>query len=104
MDERDHRKTGMMAGQPQVITVRFMGGSLVPGLPGSVTLPASGPITAGELFARLQDVIGVSDLRERVSKSLIVLIDGASIQHKEGWETLVRPGANVSVVAPMGGG
>jgi|GEM_PF-7068964 len=85
-------------------TVRFMSGMLLPGLPSSITLQLAEPVTISELFQRLEEVVSVPGLRDRVSECLAVLVDGTSIQHLAGWDTVVRPGAAVSVVLPMGGG
>ncbi len=77
---------------------------LVPALPKTATLELGEPITVAELFQRLEEAIGVPDLRAKVTMYYIVVVDGRSISHLQGWETLVTPGAAVSVVAPMGGG
>ena len=90
------------AGGP--VTVAFLGGSLVPGLPKAATVHLSDPVTLGELFARLEEALQRPGLRSEVTRHYAVLVDGTAIQHLQGWETLVRPGAAVSVVAPMGGG
>ncbi len=86
------------------VTVSFMGGALVPGLPKSVTLTLAEAITVDELFQRIEKEIGMPDLRAKTSRYFVVLVNGTSIQHLQGWDTPVRPGANVSVAAPMGGG
>ena len=86
------------------ITVRFLGGSLVPGLPRHATIQVSGPITVAELACRLEPVVGVADLRAKFEQHYAVLVNGTSIQHQAGWSTEVTPGSDVAVVAPMGGG
>ncbi len=92
-----------MTAEPQ-ITVNFMGGVLVPGLPKQVTLDASGPITAEALIALLESTLAIPDLRANLMRHFIVVVDGTTIQHLQGWQTLVQPGARVSILAPMGGG
>ncbi len=86
------------------VTISFMGGALVPGLPKSVTLALAEPVTVAELFRRLEAAIGMPELRAKATKYFVILVDGTSIQHLQGWETPVAPGATVSVAAPMGGG
>ncbi len=86
------------------VTVSFLGGALVLGLPKAMTLELERPITAEELFCRLAEKLAMPDLRVRLTSYLVILVDGTSIQHQEGWQTIVRPGSVVSVVAPMGGG
>ena len=87
-----------------VITVRFLGGSLVPGLPREVSVQATRALTADELLGRLEPLLGVTDLRVKLEQHFALLVNGTSIQHLGGWSTLIEPGASVSVVAPMGGG
>ncbi len=86
------------------ITVIFMGGALVPGLPKQVTIESSGPITAEALMSLLESRLAIPDLRAKLKQHLIVVVDGTTIQHRQGWQTLVQPGARVSILAPMGGG
>ncbi len=92
-----------MSTEPQ-ITVNFMGGVLVPGLPKQVTVDASEPITAETLMTLLESTLAIPDLRAKLMRHLIVVVNGTTIQHLQGWQTLVQPGARVSILAPMGGG
>lgn len=86
------------------VKVSFFGGELVPHLPRSLELELSEPITAAELVVRLGQDTGISDLRAKIERFYAILVNGTSIQHLQGWSTLVRPGAAVAIVAPMGGG
>jgi len=86
------------------VEVRFLGGALVAGLPKTHEVELDAPITALQLFERLAHVLGQPELRHQVDKHFTVLVNGTSIRHLQGWETLVAPGASVAVVAPMGGG
>jgi molybdopterin converting factor small subunit len=86
------------------IRVSFFGGELVPHLPRSLELELSEPIAAAELVVMLGQATGVADLRAKIERFYAVLVDGTSIQHLQGWSTVVRPGAAVAIVAPMGGG
>jgi molybdopterin converting factor small subunit len=86
------------------VTVTFFGGELIPHLPKSLQLELSRPITAAELVEKLGQAIGMADLRAKIERYYAILVDGTSIQHLQGWNTLVRPGIVVAIVAPMGGG
>lgn len=86
------------------VTVSFFGGTLVPGLPKSVTMDLAEPITVAALLDRLDQMINLPDLCAKLVQYYAILVDGTSIQHLQGWDTVVRPGAAVAVVAPMGGG
>jgi molybdopterin converting factor small subunit len=94
----------MIDGAAGKVTVRFFGGDLVPGLPKCLDLELPEPITAEEVMVRVGQATGMSDLRVRIERFYAILVDGTSIQHLQGWSTLVRPGSSVAVVAPMGGG
>ena len=87
-----------------IVTISFMGGALIPGLPKTVTLPVDKPITVRVLLQRLEHIIPVPDLCAQLMHHYIVVLNGKAIQHLQGWETLVAPGSRVSVVAPLGGG
>ena len=86
------------------VTVTYLGGMLVPGLPKSLALELTEPATVAHLFRRLEDTLRIPDLRAQVAKYCIILLDGTSIQHLQGWETVLRPGAAVAIVASLGGG
>jgi molybdopterin converting factor small subunit len=92
------------SGQAGRVDINFFGGELVPRLPKTVQLEISEPITAAELVARLGEFTGAGDLRASIERFYAILLDGTSIYHLQGWSTLVRPGAVVAIVAPMGGG
>ena len=93
-----------MKGMESTITIQFMGGGLVPGLPRKLTLDVTEPITVDRLVTRLEGVLGIVDLRAKLTEYFIIAINGTTIQHLQGWQTLVAPGARVAVLAPMGGG
>ncbi len=86
------------------ITVNFMGGTLVPGLPKRVILDSRTPVTAEALITLLESKLAIPELRAKLMQNFIVVVDGTTIQHLQGWQTLVQPGARVSILAPMGGG
>ncbi len=86
------------------ITIQFMGGGLVQGLPRKLTLDLTEPITIDALVTRLEAVLGIVDLRTKLTEYFIITVNGTTIQHLQGWQTLVAPGARVAVLAPMGGG
>jgi len=94
----------MNSSVPGTVKVSFFGGELVPHLPKSLELDLPEPITAAELVVRLGQATGAADLRAKIERFYAILVDGTSIQHLQGWSTLVRPGAEVAIVAPMGGG
>ena len=94
----------MTSSVPGSVKVSFFGGELVPHLPKSLELELSEPITAAELVVRLGQATGAADLRAKIERFYAILVDGTSIQHLQGWSTLVRPGASVAIVVPMGGG
>ncbi len=94
----------MTSNDPSTVRVNFFGGDLVPNLPKFLDLELSGPITAAGLVDRLAETTANPDLRAKVERYYAILVDGTSIQHLQGWSTLVRPGAVVAIVAPMGGG
>ncbi len=94
----------MTSSSPGRVTVGFYGGELVPHLPKSLDLELCEPITAAELMSKLEQVTGNPDLRVKIERFYAVLVDGTSIQHLQGWSTLVGPGSVVAIVAPMGGG
>jgi molybdopterin converting factor small subunit len=89
---------------PGKVRVSFFGGELIPNLPKSLELELSEPITAAELVVRLGQATGAGDLRAKIERFYAILVNGTSIQHLQDWDTLIRPGATVAVVAPMGGG
>ncbi len=92
-----------MTAEPQ-ITVNFMGGVLVPGLPKQVTIDSSEAISAEALMTLLESRLAIPDLRAKLMRHFIVVVDGTTIQHLQGWQTVVQPGARVAILAPMGGG
>ncbi len=85
-------------------TIEFMGGALVPGLPRKLTLDLTEPITIDGLVTRLEGVLGIVNLRAKLTEYFIITVDGTTIQHLRDWQTLVFPGARVAILAPMGGG
>jgi molybdopterin converting factor small subunit len=77
---------------------------MVPGLPKEVALDLSEPITAGELLDCLEHKLEIPQLRAKLVRYYVVVLNGTAIQHLQGWETIVEPGSLVSILAPMGGG
>jgi molybdopterin converting factor small subunit len=73
-------------------------------LPKKVAQELDETVTVAELMDRLELVLGIPDLRAKLTRYCAIVVDGTSIQHLQGWDTPVRPGAMVAVVAPMGGG
>ncbi len=94
----------MSASAGTTISIAFMGGSLVPGLPEELTLDWAEPATVSILLERLELVIGQPDLIAQLRRYFIFVVNGTAIQHLQGWETPIEPGTHVSVLAPMGGG
>lgn len=96
--------TNQQFNEVAAVTVSFLGGDLIPGLPKSVTIPLNQPVTMAALIDRLGALLGVRELRDQIARYYAILLDGTAIQHLQGWETMVHPGASVAVVAPLGGG
>ncbi len=93
-----------MSGMESTITIQFMGGGFVPGLPRKLMLDLTEPITIDALAIRLEGILGIVDLRAKLAQHFIIVVNGTTIQHLQGWQTIVAPGARVAVLAPMGGG
>ncbi len=86
------------------VTVRLLGGMGLP-VPRQVvqaTLPAGA--TVRDLVARLEVELGVDDLAARLAEHCLLAVDGTEIGHLDGWETVLPPGAVVSIVPAMVGG
>jgi len=98
------KTTRQQPGEVSAVTVSFLGGDLVPGLPKSVTMPLSRPVTVATLVDQLEAFLGIRELRSQITHYYAILVDGTAIQHLQGWETMVYPGASVVVVAPLSGG
>ncbi len=91
-------------GPASTVTISFKGGGLVPGLPKQVTLDLAEPVTIGVLIDRLEQTLARPDLRAALTQYYIFVVNGTTIQHQQGWDTIVTPGSTVAVLAPMGGG
>ncbi len=81
-----------------------MGGALVPGLPKTICLVVDEPIAVSALLQRLEHIIPIPDLCAKLMRYYIIVVNGKAIQHLQGWETLVPPGSQITVLAPLGGG
>ena len=86
------------------MTVEFLGIPAIGGGRQRLELPVSEPTPIRDVLHLASDHLGESVSPERLEGRYMVLVEGRSILHQQGWDTVVQPGHRVAVVPLLGGG
>jgi molybdopterin synthase sulfur carrier subunit len=87
-----------------MVRIKFVGASPLVKGSRTVSIAVDRELIVHELLRFLGEQLAIDDLEEQVRGSYMVVVNGTSISHLQGWETRVQDGSVVTIVSPIAGG